>query len=157
MTAPGALAEARSREDIFASLAILVQKEFGFQPDAIRLGTDLIDDLRFEHIMPDLNNPFEYLNKINLMHTNAINNKTPVLVEVKVTTLGYWYLKNEDYPEGKFINYHAGPAPKVNENIYPIIEASNDDPLHVLVDYLSMEDLVTISKELQKELKDEIL
>jgi pyruvate dehydrogenase E1 component alpha subunit len=117
----------------------------------------LANALDIEYFQLQHNNPFDYLDQINLMHTNAINNKTPVLVEVKVTTLGYWYLKNEDYPEGKFINYHAGPAPKVNENIYPIIEASNDDPLHVLVDYLPMEDLVTISKELQKELKDEIL
>ena len=87
----------------------------------------------------------------------AIDNKTPVLIEVKVTTLGYWYLTNEDYPDGKFINYHAGPAPKVNEKKYPIIEASNDDPLHLLVDYLSMEDLLVISTELQEELKVEIL
>ena len=50
MTAPEALADARSREDIFASLAILVQKEFGFQLAEISLGTDLIDDLDFDSI-----------------------------------------------------------------------------------------------------------
>jgi acyl carrier protein len=50
MAAPEALADARSREDIFASLATLIQKEFGFGPEEISLGTDLIDDLDFDSI-----------------------------------------------------------------------------------------------------------
>ena len=117
----------------------------------------LSNSINIEYSKLENNDPFEYLNKINLLRNIAIDNKTPVLLEVKVTTLGYWYLTNEDYPEGKFINYHAGPAPKVNEEKYPIIDPSNDDPLHLLVNYLSMEDLEVISTELQEELKVEIL
>lgn len=48
-TAEG-LAQASTRDEIFASLSLLIQSEFGFAPDDIQLETDLIDDLDFDSI-----------------------------------------------------------------------------------------------------------
>lgn len=115
------------------------------------------DSLNIEYILLESNDPFEYINKLSLIRDDAFCNKTVILVEVKLTTLGYWYQDHEDYPDGKFINYHAGPAPQVNESVYPIIDASNDDPLQVLANNNSLEDLEIISSELQKELRFELL
>jgi hypothetical protein len=78
------------------------------------------------------------------------------MVEVKLTTLGYWYKKTEDNSEGKFINYHAGPAPEVVETEYPQLISSNEDPLFALTKYLTIEELTDISKELNVLLKEEI-
>ena len=68
---------------------------------------------------------------------------------------GFWYLKNQDYPDGKFINYHAGPAPEVSlgEEI-PVLDNSSCDPIFVIQDYMSKKDLLDIS--LQLELLDNI-
>ena len=67
-------------------------------------------------------------------------------------------MKTEEYPDGKFINYHAGPAPEVEEKDqeYPLILLSNSDPLFPLTKYLSMEDLIGFSNELAERLKEEI-
>ena len=98
----------------------------------------------------------EYLALIQKIRSEAVFNKSPVLVEVKLTTFGYWYLKNNDYPKGKFINYHAGPAPEIEYKEYPIIESSNSDPLHVLTEYESIDNLTNHSRDLQLQLMTDI-
>ena len=62
--------------------------------------------------------------------------KTPgaAVVEVKLSTLGDWRLKTDDQPDGKFINYHAGPAPTVDLDEWPLIAADDSDPVHVLAE-----------------------
>lgn len=102
------------------------------------------------------NDPFEYQEKLKSIKLEAIKNSTPVLVEVKLTTLGYWYMKNNDYPDGKFINYHGGPAPEVEKKNYPLLDESNSDPLFILDNYLSIEKLTDISRELWLQLKEDI-
>ncbi len=66
-------------------------------------------------------------------------------------------METQEYPTGKFINYHAGPAPEVELEEYPIIEPNIKDPLHVLEGYLSKEELIKISSEQLKILKSELL
>ncbi len=102
------------------------------------------------------NDPFEYQKKINLVRSNAINSNSPILVEVKLTTLGYWYMESEGYPDGKFINYHGGPAPEVDEKDYPQLVSSNEDPLFLLNNYLSVDELTDISCELSLQLKEDV-
>jgi TPP-dependent pyruvate/acetoin dehydrogenase alpha subunit len=102
------------------------------------------------------NDPFEYQEKLKSIKLEAIKNSTPVLVEVKLTTLGYWYMKNNDYPDGKFINYHGGAAPEVEKKNYPLLDESNSDPLFILDNYLSIEKLTDISRELWLQLKEDI-
>ena len=75
---------------------------------------------------------------------------------MKLTTIGFWYLKNQDYPDGKFINYHAGPAPELEVKEYPIIQPSYEDPLYVLTNYHSMESLKELANDLQEQLLADI-
>lgn len=116
----------------------------------------LASSLKIEYEFLHNNNPFEYLTLIQKIRSDAVFNKSPVLVEVKLTTFGYWYLKNNDYPNGKFINYHAGPAPEIEFKDFPIIEPSNSDPLHVLSGYESIESLTSLSRDLQLQLMTDI-
>jgi len=90
------------------------------------------------------------------MRNQALLNKKPAIIEVKLTTLGSWYMDHEDFPEGKFINYHAGSAPNVYKTEYPLLEDSENDPLFILKKYLPMNDLKNISNRLAKSLKEEI-
>ena len=62
----------------------------------------------------------------------------------------------KETPNGKFINYHAGPAPEVELGEYPIIASNVEDPLHVLERYLSKDELIKISSEQLKKLKSEL-
>ena len=94
------------------------------------------------------NDPFNYLSQLQSFREIAINQNIPIVVEVELATLGHWILHNEDNPDGKFINYHAGPAPEVNlREDYPILDESNSDPLFVLNNYKDREDLLKISKD----------
>jgi len=112
--------------------------------------------LNIDYLYLQDNDPFNYQREITLLRQKALQKRTPVLVEVKLTTLGYWYMEHPDFPNGKFINYHAGPAPEIQEMEYPLIESSINDPLYVLKQYLPMDKLVKISCELAFLLKEEI-
>ena len=91
------------------------------------------------------NDPFEYIKYTKECRVKTVNKKSPVILEVNLTTLGYWYKETHEYPEGKFINYHAGPAQKVEISDYPLVSTSNEDPLFVLKQYLTEIELVNIS------------
>ena len=93
------------------------------------------------------NDPFDYLTQIQSFREIAVNQSIPVVVEVELTTLGHWILQNEANPEGKFINYHAGPAPEVSlKKEYPILDESSRDPLYVLKNHISQEELLKIAE-----------
>ena len=65
-------------------------------------------------------------------------------------------MESKDHPNGKFINYHAGPAPKVDDNEFPQLVSSDEDPLFLLTDYLSLDQLTNISNEQRVKLKEDI-
>jgi pyruvate dehydrogenase E1 component alpha subunit len=114
------------------------------------------NSLDIEYLQLKGNDPFKYQKKIKLLKKKALQEKAPVLVEVKLTTLGYWYMDHADFPDGKFINYHGGPAPEVQEMEYPLLEKSCNDPLFVLKQYLPIGELIKISNELSSLLREEI-
>ncbi len=90
-------------------------------------------DVRYETLKG--NSAYEYADKIRELADYALKNRTPVCIEVHLTTLGHWYLKTDEYPGGKYINYHAGPAPEIKLTEWPLIEASDEDPVFVLLKY----------------------
>lgn len=96
------------------------------------------------------NDPYEYIEKLTALREEALNDKTPALIEVELTTLGGWY------SNGRFINYHAGSAPEINLIDWPIIEPSDNDPVFVLQKYFDQNILGEASKEILKNLKQEI-
>ena len=143
------------------SIIIVENNEWslGTRIHEIRANIDLkklTSSFDIEYLLLEGNDPFEYLNHLKLLRSNAELNKTPVVVEVKLTTFGFWRLKNADYPEGKFVNYHAGPAQDLQVKEYPLIGSSFDDPLYVLKNYLSIYELKKIAVDLREQIMEEI-
>ncbi|MCM0018636.1 MAG: thiamine pyrophosphate-dependent enzyme [Tagaea sp.] len=56
----------------------------------------------------------------------------PIVIEAGLDSLGSWRMKTPDHPEGKYINYHAGPAPEIEPREWPALAADASDPVHVL-------------------------
>jgi TPP-dependent pyruvate/acetoin dehydrogenase alpha subunit len=117
----------------------------------------IADSLGIEYISLKGNSPFEYIENISLCKENSINNKYPIIIEAHLTTLGYWYMETQGYPSGKFINYHAGPAPEIEISNYPLIVKSNEDPLYVLEEYFSKEELIDISSRMHEKIELELI
>lgn len=79
------------------------------------------------------NNTAEYIERLSQIKAFALEQHGPACVEVELTTLGSWYVTTPENPAGRFINYHAGPAPKVNSEDGMILDPSSADPLFVLM------------------------
>ena len=102
------------------------------------------------------NDAYEYAERLKELKELALKNNTPICVEAKLTTLGYWRQKTEEFPHGKFINYHAGPAPDVSLKNGPIIEKDESDPVFVISKYFDESALETVSREILIELECEL-
>jgi len=116
----------------------------------------LADSLGIGYCQLSGNDPFEYIKIIRENRVKTIKNKTPMILEVNLTTLGYWHKKTMENPKGKLINYHAGPAPTIELDDYPVICNSNEDPLHSIKKYINEEDLIKISKNMLEKLVSEL-
>ena len=119
----------------------------------------LVSGLGIEYFFLESNDIFDYSEKLEVIKNHSIESQSPKVVEVKLTTLGYWYMTNEQHPKGKFINYHSGPALEIIQskmNVYPVLDNSVADPLYVLNEHLSTQKLVDISNEMLSNLKVEI-
>lgn len=101
------------------------------------------------------NNVYEYIEKLKFLKEYSLENKIPVIVEVELTTLGGWYLKTPENLEGRFINYHAGPAPEINLEKGPEIESSPKDPVFVLAKLFEKNVFQKMSRETLEELRKE--
>ena len=63
----------------------------------------------------------------------AIMRECPAIIEVELSTLGDWRGNPiPEEPDGKFINYHHGPARTIDIDAWPIIQEDDRDPVHVL-------------------------
>ena len=80
------------------------------------------------------NNVYTYLTALKALRNEVLDINGVAVVEVALTTLGDWRLKTDEYPDGKFINYHAGPAPNTDLHNWPLIKADNSDPIHFLAE-----------------------
>ncbi len=103
------------------------------------------------------NNTLEYIEKLTEMKEYSILNNEPVCIEVFVTTLGDWMMEHPEHPNGKFINYHAGPAPTVDlEKCPTIIREKIDDPIFVLKTLFDETEIDKITDKVKNELKNEM-
>lgn len=94
------------------------------------------------------NDAFYYIEKLKAVRESVLANKTAMCIEVELTTLGSWYMKTKEYPKGKFINYHAGPAPVVSLTNGPVIANTKKDPVYVLKEYFGENTLKTYADEI---------
>jgi len=98
----------------------------------------------------------DYVEQLQAVRLQALSEKCPVVVEVAVATLGDWRLKTEEYPEGKYINYHAGPAPTVEIDPWPLLQEEISDPIFTLRHLLAEEELKSMSRNILAQLLEEI-
>ncbi|MHB8972913.1 MAG: thiamine pyrophosphate-dependent enzyme [Pirellulaceae bacterium] len=94
----------------------------------------------------DSNDAIQYAEMLSLVKATAQERRAPVCVEVMLTTLGSWYQETSAFPAGKFINYHAGPAPTVQAQNGAWLTRTSEDPLFVLEKYFSREEIEGVAQ-----------
>ena len=106
------------------------------------------------------NDVSDYLSIIKKAREDTLQKASPVCIEVLVKTLGDWRgPQTPEHPDGKFINYHAGPSPSVDiTKHFPgaILQEGIDDPLFVAAEVLGREKFVLLSNEIIEELGKEL-
>jgi pyruvate dehydrogenase E1 component alpha subunit len=78
------------------------------------------------------NNLTHYYQEILLVRDRVNSERIPEIVEVRLATLGGWTLQTEDFKDGKYVNYHAGSAPKVALCDGPVLEFDDSDPVYLI-------------------------
>lgn len=78
------------------------------------------------------NDPEDYLEKLTAARAAALAQNRAVMVEAELATLGDWRMPTPEFPDGKYINYHAGGSPSVCLENGPCVRSETDDPVHVL-------------------------
>lgn len=99
------------------------------------------------------NDVVSYIETLQTVRDQAAEGRA-IVVEVMLNTLGDWRLKTEDFPDGKFINYHAGPAPTVALTDWPVIQDNANDPLAVLATILPTDWLKQTALSVKAELSE---
>jgi TPP-dependent pyruvate/acetoin dehydrogenase alpha subunit len=111
-------------------------------------------DIRYAYLGD--NDVYHYIDALKDIRKFAVENSVPTCIEVKVSTLGDWRMKTQEFPEGEFINYHAGPAPEVSLTEWPMIRETDEDPVFALTHHIEKaaleEDARRQFAELQKEI-----
>ena len=103
------------------------------------------------------NDPYDYIKKLSNLRKDSLKTHEPVCIEVNVTTLGDWRMKTSELPDGKFVNYHAGPTPSIDIKNWPnIIRENNEDPLFVLKEYFEHSEFDEMLNEIKNEITKEI-
>lgn len=102
------------------------------------------------------NDVCEYADTLRELKSLAIEGECPVLVEVPVVTFGFWYAEDSRCPEGRFVNYHAGPAKNISLVEWPVLEQTANDPIFVLERVFEKGLLLQASAELARSLEEEL-
>lgn len=110
-------------------------------------------DIKYEKLQS--NDVYEYVEKLKELKQKSLAENSPIIMEVELTTLGFWRMKSESNPVGRFINYHAGSAPEVKIENGAKIENSAKDPVYVLEKYFQKSELENEAKGILENLKQE--
>lgn len=102
------------------------------------------------------NNIFDYVQQMSDIRSQAVAEKRAIVVEVILHTLGDWRLEMDGFPDGKYINYHAGPAPTVELQVWPVIQDNENDPLSVLANIVPIETLQVMALEIKDSLAEDL-
>lgn len=88
-----------------------------------------------------------YAKSLHGFRAEALAASTPLVLEVTLHSLGDWRQKTDEFPDGKYINYHAGVAPTVTVVDWPVIATDDTDPVHVLTGSLPETDLRALARD----------
>ncbi len=102
------------------------------------------------------NDIYSYIKELEEIKGEIMKNKNPIVLEVDLVTLGGWYVDIQNSNEKRFIHPHSGPLIKTELLEWPEVEHSSSDPVFVLREYFSSEDLKTMAEEILQELKLEV-
>jgi len=102
------------------------------------------------------NDVFNYIDRLGEAKNSILAGKSPMVLEVKITTLGGWYVEADGRKDGRFIHPHAGPLPETSIDEWPELENSADDPVFVLRENLSASELESLAREVFRKVKEEI-
>ncbi len=117
----------------------------------------LTESFQIKYVKLSGNDPFVYIKELEELREYSLREKTPVCIEIMVNTLGDWRMKTPEQPDGKFINYHAGPTPSVDLNSWPNpLRDNEDDPVFVLTKYFDKDTLLSMSRSIKEGLENEI-
>ncbi|TSA16923.1 MAG: hypothetical protein D4R72_05820 [Nitrosopumilales archaeon] len=117
----------------------------------------LTESFQIKYVKLSGNDPFTYIKEFEELREYSLREKTPVCIEIMVNTLGDWRMKTPEQPDGKFINYHAGPTPSVDLNNWPNpLRENEDDPVFVLTKYFDKDILLSMSRSIKEGLENEI-
>ena len=111
-------------------------------------------DISYDHLSG--NDPYQYIESLQGIRKKALKDCSPCVVEVDLKTLGDWSMETDEFPEGKFINYHSGVAPNVEVREWPVIEESEYDPVFAIKKHFEASFLAELSSKLLTKLKEEI-
>lgn len=100
----------------------------------------------------DSNNVYEYSQTVCDVRAIAARAARPVILEVNLATLGDWRAD----PDDRYINYHAGPAPTVDLQAWPLLRDDREDPVYVLLEHLDSATLSRIAEQQLTALQAEI-
>ena len=97
---------------------------------SINLG-QLASSLGARYTYLENNNLELYCNQISLIRNRILADKIPEVLEVGVITLGGWMLSRDGIPD-RYVNYHAGSAPKISLKSGLILNFDESDPVFVI-------------------------
>jgi len=101
------------------------------------------------------NDIYAYIEKLIALRKEALAEKTPIILDVNLVTLGGWNVKNADGSD-RYIHPHSGPIPQTNLMEWAELEHSDNDPLFALTKHFPAETLQAASRELLATIKKEI-
>lgn len=102
----------------------------------------------------DNNHVGQYVEQMQQFRAAIVTHSTPLCVEVTLSTLGDYSLITDEYPLGKWINYHAGPAPKVDLTPSPILNTDHSDPVFVWAQEVGMDRIQILSSQVLYQLQE---
>jgi pyruvate dehydrogenase E1 component alpha subunit len=99
------------------------------------------------------NDPDQYVANLKRLRRYSLLKQEPVCVEVQLVTLGDWRgPATPQQPQGRFINYHSGPAPDISFDSSPIIKCNSSDPVFLVSQQLTESNISSIRREVTKNL-----
>ena len=97
------------------------------------------------------NSSAHYVSELVALRDTVEQHGIPAIVEIGLTTLGHWTLATEEFPDGKFVNYHAGSSPRVSFSGGPILAADSSDPVFVVQEALGHLEFDRLSQQYKME------
>ncbi|HUZ92832.1 MAG TPA: thiamine pyrophosphate-dependent enzyme [Candidatus Paceibacterota bacterium] len=115
-------------------------------------------DISYESLFG--NDVEKYIKKISEARERALKNG-PICIEVALTTLGDSRgPQTPEYPEGKYINYHAGPSSSVDiarHALRAVLKESDEDPIFVLREKMGKAKLSELAERIFKQIQRELV